>query len=237
MSTPQDPPLISVIIPTFNRASYIVEAVESVLTQSYAPVELIVVDDGSTDDTRQILMGLSEKFHYLRRENSGVAAARNAGIAIATGSFLAFLDSDDLWLNDKLQQQVALFLRTPATDLVYGHAEQFVSAELNNRERARFRHMDGMVIPSPIAASLLIRRATFDRVGPFDESLSIGVDMDWYARMSEQPFKVTMMDELVYRRRLHRTNLNLTDADQQSERLHVIKRALDRRRKCAPISH
>ena len=116
MPTPQDPPLISVIIPTFNRASYIVEAVESVLTQSYAPVELIVVEDGSTDDTRQTLMGLSEKFHYLRQENSGVAAARNAGIAIATGSFLAFLDSDDLWLNDKLQQQMALFLRTPATD-------------------------------------------------------------------------------------------------------------------------
>jgi glycosyltransferase involved in cell wall biosynthesis len=230
-------PLISVIIPTYNRAGYIVEAVESVLAQSYSRLELIVVVDGSIDDTRQILMDLGGEFRYLWQENRGFAAARNAGVAVASGSFLAFIDSDDIWLPGKLQQQMAVYLKAPATDLVYGHAEQFASPELTSQERARLQHMAGKILPSPMVSSLLIRRTTFNQVGSFDESLSIGVDMDWYARMSENTFNVFMMNEVVYRRRLHRDNLNLTHANKQSERLHVLKRALDRRRNRQPAGN
>ncbi len=224
-------PLISVVIPTYNRAAYIADAIASVRAQTHTPVELIVVDDGSTDDTPELLQGLAgEGLRWLRQENRGFAAARNAGIAMASGALLAFLDSDDIWHADKLSRQITVFERAPDTDAVYGQAEQFVSPELNQAERARLRHMDGRVALSPTACSLLIRRAAFDRVGPFDESLRIGVDMDWYARLDEEQLTVVMLDEPVFRRRLHRSNLNLTHADEQPERLLVIKRALDRRR-------
>ena len=228
-------PLVSCIIPTFNRANYIAEAVESVLAQTYTPIELIVVDDGSTDDIRQILTGFPG-IRYLWQENRGFAAARNAGIAIATGQFLSFLDSDDVWREDKIRRQMAVFSRQPETDAVYGQAEQFASPELSSQDRARFGGLDGKVMPMPTTGTLLIRRAAFDRVGLFDESLRIGVDMDWYARLSEERLKVAQLDLVLLRRRLHRSNVNLTHAHEQSERLHVLKKALDRRRKRVHLS-
>lgn len=224
-------PLISVIIPTYNRADYIVEAVESALAQSYAPSELIVIDDGSTDATAAILAPYADRLTYVRQDNQGIGAARNHGVARSAGEFIAFLDSDDLWLPDKLRWQMDAFRQTPDLDAVYGHAEQFVSPELDAASAARLRHLAGKIQPAPIACALLIRREAFDRVGPFDPALRIGVDMDWYARLCERGVKTLMLEQTLYRRRLHRSNLNLTHADEQSERLRVLKMALDRRRK------
>lgn len=230
--------MISVIIPTYNRAAYIAEAIASVTAQTWAQLELILVDDGSTDETAAILAALAAEpqrapLRIIRQDNAGPGAARNAGVAVAGGDLLAFLDSDDLWLPDKLSRQMAVLQERPEIDAVYGHAEQFLSPELSVAERARFAHLDGCVVPAPIAPSLLIRRGAFARVGPFDPTLRIGVDMDWYARLCELPLGVVMLAEPVYRRRIHTTNLNLTHANEQSERLLVLKRALDRRRAAA----
>lgn len=222
--------MVSVIIPTYNRAAYLGEAITSVLDQDWNALELIVIDDGSSDATPDILRGLPEGVRWLRQDNRGIGAARNVGIGLATGEFLAFLDSDDRWCPDKLSRQLGVFEQAPETDAVYGQAEQFISPELTGTERARLQHLDKRVVPAPIASSLLIRRSAFNLVGPFDESFQIGVDMDWYARLCERGLRVVMLDQVVYRRRLHRTNLNLTHAHEQSERLQVLKRALDRRR-------
>jgi glycosyltransferase involved in cell wall biosynthesis len=223
-------PLISVVIPTRNRAHYLGEAIESVLTQSYRHLDIIVVDDGSTDHTTDIVAGFGDRVRFLQQDNRGTGAARNAGISQAAGEFLAFLDDDDIWNEEKLVRQMRVFEAAPGTDAVYGHMEQFVSPELNDEHRARFRHLAGQVIPSPISPAMLIRRASFDRVGLFDESLPIGLEMDWYARLCEAGLKTVMLDAVVYRRRLHGSNINLTRSDRQPERLLVLKRIIDRRR-------
>jgi glycosyltransferase involved in cell wall biosynthesis len=226
-------PLISVIIPTWNREQYLREAIDSVLGQSYENREIIVVDDGSTDGTVDMVSRFGDRVLLLRQDNRGTGAARNAGIAQAAGTFLAFLDDDDVWADAKLLRQMQAFDDAPDTDAVYGHMEQFVSPEIDDDQRSRFRHLNGQVIPAPIAPAMLIRRASFDRVGPFDESLQIGVEIDWYARLCEAGLKTVMLDAVLYRRRLHTSNVNLTRSDEQPERLHVLKRIIDRRRKAA----
>ncbi len=183
--------LISVIIPTFNRADYIAEAVNSVFSQTYKSFELIIIDDGSTDHTRRLLQTIDGVFHYFWQDNRGIAAARNVGVDHATGNFLAFLDDDDIWLEDKLKIQMEIFNQSTETDVVYGQFQQFISPELNQEEKKRLRHLDGKVLPAPLPGSMLIRRDAFHQVGRFDESLNIGVEMDWYARLTEQKCKTT----------------------------------------------
>lgn len=228
--------LISVIIPSHNRAGYVVEAIQSVLAQTWPRRELIVVDDGSTDNTAEVLASHVGRLTYIRQENRGIGAARNAGVARSSGEFIAFLDDDDVWLPNKLELQMHVFHERPETAAVYGHAEQFISPELDVESAARLRHIAGKVQPAPIAGSLLIRRQAFDQVGPFDEGLRIGIEMDWYARLCDLGLKTVMLEQTLYRRRLHHSNLNRTHAGEQSERLKVLKLALNRRRKSAQAS-
>lgn len=226
-------PLISVVIPTCNRAHYLGEAIESVAGQSYGNCEIIVVDDGSTDHTADVVAGFGDRVVLVRQDNRGTGAARNTGIARASGEFLAFLDDDDFWSHGKLALQMQAFDAAAETDAVYGHMEQFASPELDDEQRARFRHLAGQVIPAPLAPAMLIRRASFDRVGPFDELLPIGLEMDWYARLCEAGLKTVVLDAVVYHRRLHTANANLTRSDEQPERLKVLKSIIARRRKAA----
>jgi glycosyltransferase involved in cell wall biosynthesis len=227
-------PLISVIVTTCNRVGYLPEALASVRAQGYAPLELIVVDDGSTDATPTLLDELAGTgLRCLRQPNSGVAVARNRGLRAATGALIAFLDDDDIWLPDKLERQVAVLEREPETAVVYGHAQQFVSPELTEAERARLAHLEGRVVPAPIATAMLARRSAFEQIGPFDEALSVGIEMDWYARLCELNLGKTMLQAVVYRRRLHRSNLNRASGGDQAERLRVLKQVIDRRRAAA----
>jgi len=227
--------LVSVVIPIYNRECYIVEAIESVLVQDYAPLELIVVDDGSTDGTAATVGRIDAGIRYVYQENRGIAGARNAGVALATGAFLSFLDSDDAWLPDKLTRQMAVFAAHPETDVVFGHAEQFYSPEIEPEFWRQFRSRPG-ILPAPLPSAMLIRRPAFDRVGLFDPRFSIGVDMDWQARLTEQNLRAVMLPDVVFRRRLHRSNFNVVHAGEQSERLHVLKAVLDRRRRPATPS-
>jgi glycosyltransferase involved in cell wall biosynthesis len=112
-------PLVSVIIPTFQSARYIVEAVESVLGQTYAPIEIIVVDDGSTDDTRERLRPYFDRLRYVYLENSGPSKARNHGVRLARGELIAFLDADDRWLSNKLETQIRCLMNEPTAALVH----------------------------------------------------------------------------------------------------------------------
>ncbi|MFM7142142.1 MAG: glycosyltransferase family 2 protein [Alphaproteobacteria bacterium] len=224
---------VSVILPTYNRAHYLREAIDSVLRQDHPSLELIVVDDGSTDVTPSVLEGYGAQLTTLRQANRGVGAARNAGVARARGALVAFLDDDDLWEPDKLSLQVKFLAAHPATDVVYGHMRQFASPELADEVRARFRHLDGQVLPSPLPSSMLIRRTAFERVGPFDETLQIGVDMDWHARMQDAGLSMTMLDDVVYRRRLHPGGMNASRPHEQHERVQVLRRVLARRRAAA----
>ena len=213
----------------FNGERYVGEAIESVLAQTYHPLELIVIDDGSTDATADVARRFGERLVYHFQENAGHAAARNRAVALASGERFAFLDADDRFVPDKLERQSAVLDADETLDMVFGHVREFVSPELSEEERRTVRP------PAPPAAwtapnLMLVRRESFFRVGLFDERLKVGVTVDWYARALEAGLRSAMLPEVVLERRLHLSNNGLLERDSRSQYLHVLKASLDRRR-------
>ena len=181
-------PTVSVIIPTYNRAWAIREALDSILAQDYRDFEIVVVDDGSTDNTQQILESY-QQVSVVRQDHLGVSAARNAGIARAAGSLIAFLDSDDSWLPGKLSVQVGMFDTNP--DVLICQTEEIWiknGVRINPKKRHKkysgmiFEHCLELCIVSPSA--VMMRRCLFDKIGGFDETLSVGEDYDLWLRIS-----------------------------------------------------
>lgn len=221
---------ISVIIPVCNGERYLGEALESVFGQTRRPDEVVVVDDGSTDGSAQVVKGLGDAVHYVYQENQGVGAASNTGIQRATGSMLAFIAADDLWTEHKLALQEQAMAAHPDVDMVFGHVEQFHSPDLHANARASI-----YCPPTPEAGyhqgCLLIKTASLHRVGHFETRYVMGEFIEWYGRAMEQGLKSIMLDEVVYRRRLHGTNLSLRKKDSRTDYAHVLKAAIDRKRR------
>jgi glycosyltransferase involved in cell wall biosynthesis len=219
---------VSVIVPVFNGERYLAEALGSVRSQSYSELELIVVDDGSTDSTPDILRTMGDRVRCVRRPHAGVAAALNHGVELARGAFLSFLDADDLWVPEKLALQMAALEREPELDLAFGHVRQFRSPELTRAERA------AIVCPElPMrgisTGTLLIRRHAFARVGPFDTGWAIGEFMDWYARAMEAGLKATVLPEVLMLRRLHTHHTRATSRAEGLDYARIARAALRRR--------
>ena len=222
---PQSNPLISVIIPSYNHARFITAAIESVLAQTYAPLELIVIDDGSTDDSMAVIECYQDQLHCIKQLNCGTGATRNRGVSVASGSYLAFLDSDDIWLPEKLAQQVAMFVAKPETDVVFGHAEQFFDDSVTVDVRQRIRNKIGR-IPATMPSAMLTKRACFEAVGPFTTKTI--ADIDWYTRLMRSDANVAMLSEVVFRRRIHLTNATrLNRATVRREYLQIIRTHLN----------
>ena len=224
---------ISVIIPAYNARRYLAEAVGSVLAQSRPATEVIVADDGSTDGTAAELDRFGARITRLRRDHGGAAAARNAGIQISKGQFIAFLDADDVWLPEKLAVQMQAFAADPNLDLVFGHVRQFVSPELSDAERSNLI-CDSAPLPGFSSGTMLIRKSALLRVGEFDPRFAAGEFIDWYSRAREAGLKKKMLAEVVYRRRLHRHNHGILERSARQDYLKVIKQTLDRRRGSLP---
>jgi glycosyltransferase involved in cell wall biosynthesis len=182
-------PQVSVIIPTYNRSWCLAEAVDSVLSQNFSGFELIVVDDGSTDETPQLLKGYGDALRVLRQDNHGVSAARNAGIAASRAGLIAFLDSDDLWLPDKLGRQLEFF-HSHADALICQTEELWVRNGCRVNPGKRHRKRGGMIFEPSLElclvspSAVMVRRELFDRVGLFDESLPACEDYDLWLRVS-----------------------------------------------------
>lgn len=191
MISSSDPaPLVSVIIPTYNRAGSILRAVHSVLGQDYSPLELIVVDDGSADDSPALLKPLADsgQIMMLTQKNQGVSSARNAGLRRARGSLLAFLDSDDEWLPGKVQAQVDFLTRHPTEVLVQTQERWIRNGRRVNPGRRHqkkagdiFLESLGLCLISPSA--VMLRRSLLDEVGLFDEKLLAAEDYDLWLRI------------------------------------------------------
>ncbi|MBI5550193.1 MAG: glycosyltransferase family 2 protein [Desulfobacterales bacterium] len=183
------PPLVSVVVPTFNRAAQIGAAVDSVLAQSYPHWELIVVDDGSQDETPLMLSAYGERIRTIRQENRGVSAARNRGILAAAGEFIALLDSDDHWLPDKLAAQVAYFRQHPALMLCQTE-EIWVRNGRRVNPKTRHRKFAGMIFEKTLPlclispSAVMLRRSLLDEVGLFDETLPACEDYDLWLRIT-----------------------------------------------------
>lgn len=182
-------PLVSVIIPTYNRDWIVKEAIESVLAQDFSDYELIVVDDGSDDRTPEILAAYEDPITVIRQSNRGVSAARNRGIAAATGRLIAFLDSDDLWLPQKLSAQVNFFAENPNA-VICQTEEQWVRNGVRVNPKKRHLKFSGMIFERSLAlclvspSAVMITKALFDAVGVFDEDLPACEDYDLWLRIS-----------------------------------------------------
>jgi glycosyltransferase involved in cell wall biosynthesis len=218
---------ISVVLPVYNRAAYVAEAIESVLAQTVPPDELIVVDDGSTDESVAVVESFARPgLRLLRQENRGIGAARNRGLASTTGELVAFIDSDDLWERDKLALQLEAMRESDEVALVFGHLVEFLSPDC--AALAGTLRIATDPFPGISAITLLVRREAALRIGTFDEKLRVGEFIEWMARARDLGLATRMLPQRVARRRVHRGNSVRTQ--QNTDYLRAIKSTLDRRR-------
>ena len=200
-------PLVSCIVPAFNAERFLAEALDSILAQTWRPLEVIVVDDGSTDGTAQIAAGYGAKVSYIHQANAGPAAARNRGLDAAAGTFIAFLDADDLWHEEKLARQMARFEARPELDLSSAHMENFWMPDMKRVED--WLGEGGIVKTQPgVTQAIVARRALFDRIGPFDAALTHRDAMDWLARAADAGAVMETLPDILVFRRIHRNNMS-----------------------------
>ena len=224
------PPSISTIIPVFNGARFLGEAIASALAQTLLPTEIIVVDDGSTDETPMVTRQFGRRVNYQRQPHAGVAAARNHGLAAARGEWIAFLDADDFWLPEKLSVQAERLLAQPELQYVTAHAEFFLEPGCpwprNYQPEWRNEKQFGLL------GSLLGRKKIFETVGQFDPQLICAEDMDWFARAKDLRVPTAMLAETLLRKRVHSANLTVTMpvAATEAAVLRVLRNTLHRQR-------
>ena len=228
--------LISCIVPVFNGENYLAEALESILAQTYRPIEVIVVDDGSTDGTAGLAARYGDRIRYVRQNNGGAPTARNLGLSVAVGEFVAFLDSDDLWHPEKLQRQMACFEARADLDLCVTHLQRFWVPQLEAEQKRFQHHRYSEVLPGYVTQTLLARRTLFDSVGCFDTSRRVGDPMDWFLRAGEKGAVMELLPDLLVYQRMHENNLSVElstrrmTPSMENAILHVVKASLDRRR-------
>jgi glycosyltransferase involved in cell wall biosynthesis len=216
-------PLVSVIIPVFNGERFLREAVESVLAQKYSPVEIIIVDDGSTDGTATVARSFPETVRYLHQTNHGPAAARNRGIEQAQGDLIAFADTDDLWPSHKLELQLPYLIRDSKIDIVLGRIQQVLLSETQAKEI-------GDPAFSVNLGSAVIRKSCFERVGLFDETMRYSEDVDWFMRAREGAAAIMTIDAVTLFYRQHEQNMTRGKSTSELNVLKALKKSLDRRR-------
>jgi glycosyltransferase involved in cell wall biosynthesis len=220
-------PAVSVIIHTYNNEKFIAETVESVLNQTYKDYEIIVVDDGSVDSTRDALLPYMQEIRYHYKENGGIANAKNAGIRLSKTDFIAFLDHDDLWVPDKLKLQMEYFNKNPQVGLVYAKYNTFRDGkELRTKSEKGY---SGWVFKELLSKSfiqtstVIVKKECLDAVGPYDESLSLGDEYDMFLRISKK-FQCGFVDKGLTRYRIHDTNASNDDFLFDKENLGVYKK-------------
>lgn len=214
-------PKISAIVPAFQAERFLGRAIESILAQTLAPYEIIVVDDGSTDATAAVAQSYGDKVKLIRQANQGVASARNTGILAAKGNQIALLDSDDVWLPHRLALQWKLMSAAPFPEMVFGTVEQVddVSGDFLSQQ------------PGTNATCLLARSSVFDRVGLYRTDLPSGEFIDWYARAMESGIRTAAVADVVAQRRQRRDSMMGANPDAVRAYLKVLHQSLERRRK------
>ncbi len=220
-------PLVSVIIPVFNGERFLADAVDNVLAQNYPALEIIIVDDGSTDSTREVVTRLPADIRYFRQKNEGPASARNRGIRDASGELIVFLDVDDLWPENNLTILVDEMLRRPDSEVISGYAQLMAynavtgEYDLTGNPKESFQYYIGAAI---------YRQSSFRKVGLFDPTLKFGEDTDWYNRAAELKVNITRLEEITLFVRRHGKNMTQGKNIVELGALRVFKKCLDRMR-------
>ncbi len=224
-------PLVSIIIPTYNYAKYVSEAIQSVLAQDYRPIEILVVDDGSTDNTKEIVEALARdnsEIRYLYQENQGTPAARNYAVSQSQGEYIALLDADDIWKPYKLTKQIEQLQQ--GAHAVTGLNEPFWSPEIPLEKRGRT-----MVVPPLLhsCSAFIIEKKAFERVGGFDGKFSNAEWVEWMSRAKSTGIEVAEIPEVLVQRRIHENNYS---RGASSTLMEVLKARIESNRKKSAVS-
>jgi glycosyltransferase involved in cell wall biosynthesis len=220
-------PLVSVVIPTYNHARFVTQAVDSVLAQTYPNVEVVVVDDGSTDETRDLLSRYEGQINYIYQENRGLSAARNTGILAARGDYLLFLDADDLVPANKLELQVPHLEARLDYGLVYSgwqyvneNATKVIDEVRPKKQGHLLKELLCQTFYFPVGTPI-IRHSCFDRVGLFDESLRAEEDADMWIRLAKAGYAFGYVDRILFQYRIRLDSMS-THAFNQVQNMFAI---------------
>lgn len=201
--------LVSCIVPAYNSEKYLEETLESIFSQSYSNLEVIVVDDGSTDGSSELLGRYSGQLTLLQQKHSGPSSARNLGIKAARGDMIAFLDSDDLWEPDKISLQVKLLVENSDLDVCFTQVKNFWMPEVEDLKNFYQQNSLLKIVPPYHLCSLVARASVFERVGVFNPSMTIGEDADLFKRMKEARIDNVVIPQNLVKRRLHKNNTSI----------------------------
>lgn len=231
-------PLVTCVIPVYDGARHVGDAVASVLAQTHGTVEVVVVVDGSTDETPAVVQSLGASVVYLPQPNAGTAAARNLGLGHARGAYVGFLDADDRWHPEKLVRQLQRFTARPELEVSFTWIRNYWSDEVPPTRRppdpALTRPVPGYVCPT-----MMTRRGIFDRLGPFDARLRHASEPDWILGAAAAGVVIEMLPEVLVDRQLHLANASSRNASRSYEEyVQLLKTWLDRRRRgTAGLAH
>jgi glycosyltransferase involved in cell wall biosynthesis len=221
-------PLVSVIIPAYNAAAFIEETLSSVINQAYPHLEIILVDDGSTDETGDIVKNFPQ-VTYVRQPNSGVSAARNRALATSQGKLIAFLDADDLWPKDKIAKQVAFMLNHPELGYTYTLHRCFLDSTVEEAplwvRRQWFENDEPGIVPS----ALMVRGDILKNIGLFNTSYFVAEDVEWMLRAKEKGIQMEVLQEPLLFKRVHTFNLS-GRLDAQSQLFRALAESIARRK-------
>jgi glycosyltransferase involved in cell wall biosynthesis len=208
----------------YNGEEYLAEAIESVLAQTHHSLEIIVIDDGSTDQSANIARSYKE-IQYIYQPNQGAAVARNTGLAAAQGEFIAFLDADDVWLPNKLKVQVEHLTKHPDVGFNICRIENFLDPGVSLPPGATNVPLMREQIQ---LTAMVARRAVIDWVGAFDPDYRIAEDFDWVARAKDMDILMTILPDVLTRRRIHETNLSCDMQTRKANLVRLVKASIDR---------
>ncbi len=215
---------ISCIIPVYNAAPYLAEALDCVLAQTVPIDEIILVDDGSTDGSREVAARYSKHASLVSQENLGPAAARNHGLRLASGDLITFLDADDVWAVEKTERQLAAFNDQPELAICMTHVQNFWAPEFQPTSRPDRKFTEAQ--PGYVCQCLMARREVFDRVGLFDESLRVSEDTDWFGRAERAGVAKQILTDVLVRRRLHGSNTSYALYSSDKARNDILEVAM-----------
>ncbi len=219
---------VSVIIPVYNGEAFLAEAVGAVRQLNYHPLEIIIVDDGSTDGTAIIAKNFQGDVRYVYQPNKGPSAARNAGLKMARGNIIAFLDADDLWPKNKLEIQLACLAANPSVEIVGGYIQYMRLSDSGADTQLLVEFAEPIV--SFNLGSAIFRKSVFDRIGLFDEKLRYSEDVDWFMRAWEKGVSMVVLKQVTLFYRRHQDSMTYGTNIQDNNFIKVLKKSLDRRR-------
>lgn len=219
-------PLVSVVLPVYNGEKFIAEAIRSVFVQKYEPLELIVVNDGSTDQSEKCLEEFEGKLTLINQKNSGPSSARNAGIETANGEYVAFIDADDVWVPGNLSFHMNQFTKYKNLEISIGltsklEFESSIEVDVEQAKKKAFLHL--------VMGASLMKKSVFKDVGLFDEELILGQDTDWFLRAKELEKKMAIGKDLVLFYRKHQHNRTNDKTKANFYLFKILKKAKDRK--------